>query len=136
VAVVNRHFPLSSHQYAVPAVQASECAARQGRFDDMHHALFASQSLIGSEPWDRMARDAQVPDVPAFERCMAETGPIAALARDTVAGHQLQTRGTPTFLINDHRYVGTPPITALREMVKQAIDEAGEPAPVASRTTR
>ena len=84
VAVVNRHFPLASHPAAIPAARASECAARQGAFEAMHGALVAGQSRIGDAPWGRFAQEAGVRDLPAFDACMAETGPIAAVGRDTV----------------------------------------------------
>jgi protein-disulfide isomerase len=124
VAVVNRHFPLSTHPFALPAARASECAARQGRFEAMHHALFAAQPTIGVEPWSGFARDARVPDLPAFEACMAETGPLPAVARDTASARGLKVVATPTFLINGERYVGSPPLPKLRELVKRAIDAA------------
>ncbi|HVG45908.1 MAG TPA: DsbA family protein [Longimicrobium sp.] len=124
VAVVNRHYPLASHPFALPAARASECAARQGRFEAMHGALFASQPMIGIDPWSKMAQAARLPDLPAFERCMAETGPIATVARDTVAGHRLRVTGTPTFLINNQRYVGSPPLPVLRDLVRRAMAQA------------
>jgi protein-disulfide isomerase len=126
VAVVNRHFPLSAHPYALPAARASECAARQGRFDAMHAALFATQSTLGIDPWRRIAQAAQVPDLPAFDGCMADTGPIAAVARDTAAGRRLEVTATPTFLINDARYVGAPPQGTLRQIVRRAVERAAD----------
>lgn len=133
VAVVNRHFPLASHPFALPAARAGECAARQGRFEAMHHALFAGQPMIGVDPWTRYARDARVPDMPAFEACMAETGPMDAVARDTVAGRSLEMKATPTFLINGERYVGAPPLSKLRELVRTAVEKAPGGGPSASR---
>jgi protein-disulfide isomerase len=125
VAVVNRHFPLNAHPFALPAARAGECAARQGRFEAMHHALFAGQAMIGVDPWTRYAQDARIPDVPAFEACMAETGPLEAVARDTVAARALGVKATPTFLINGERYVGAPPLSKLRALVRGAVESAG-----------
>lgn len=48
VTLVFKHFPLSFHQYAKTAAVASECAAEQDKFWEMHDALFvlaANQSL-------------------------------------------------------------------------------------------
>jgi protein-disulfide isomerase len=50
-----RHFPVrSSHPRAWPAAQAAEAAARQGRFWEMHDALFADPARL-EDPhlWDR-----------------------------------------------------------------------------------
>lgn len=128
VAVVNRHYPLSVHPFALPAARASECAARQGRFEAMHHALFGAQSQIGVAPWSQFAQDARVADLPAFQACMAETGPLPAVARDAAAARGLGVSATPTFLINDERYVGAPPLWKLRELVQHAVDHAPRPA--------
>jgi protein-disulfide isomerase len=40
VTVVFKHFPLSFHQVAIPAAIATECAAEQGKFWEMHDKLF------------------------------------------------------------------------------------------------
>jgi protein-disulfide isomerase len=40
VKLVFKHFPLGFHQYAQQAAQAAECAGTQGKFWEMHDALF------------------------------------------------------------------------------------------------
>jgi len=120
VAVVHRHSPLRIHPFAVAAARASECAARQDRFEAYHDALFAEQPSIGLASWSRFASDAGMPDLPAFERCVAAAGPEAALARDTLDARALRVAGTPTVLINDLRFTGTPPLDSLRAFVRRA----------------
>lgn len=58
VAVVFRHFPVrSSHPRAWPAACAVEAAGLQGRFWEMHDALFGDQARL-EDPhlWDRAER--------------------------------------------------------------------------------
>jgi predicted DsbA family dithiol-disulfide isomerase len=136
VAVVIRHIPIASHPFALPAARASECAARQERFIAFHHALFAGQALIGVDPWTRFAQDARLPDLPAFDACMAETGPVAAVERDRAAGRRLEVDRTPTLLINEHRYAGAPPLSTLRERVQRAVEQASRTARAAAATSR
>lgn len=40
VKLVYRHFPLSFHQYSQIAAEASECAAEQGKFWELHDEMF------------------------------------------------------------------------------------------------
>jgi protein-disulfide isomerase len=56
--VVFRHFPVrSSHPRAWPAASAAEAAALQGRFWEMHDALFAdSARLEDPHLWERARR--------------------------------------------------------------------------------
>ena len=45
LAIVYRHFPLPMHQNAKTAAAASDAAGRQGKFWEMHDAIFDSQRL-------------------------------------------------------------------------------------------
>ncbi len=121
LAVVFRHMPLHSHKFAIPAARASECAADQQRFEAMHDRLFAWQDSLGLTPWARFASAAGVADSAAFDRCMGENRPVAALARDTAAARQLGIRATPTMLINDQFIVGTPTASSLDQLVQRTI---------------
>jgi protein-disulfide isomerase len=63
------HFPLRSHEFALPAAIAAECAERQGRFIQMYHTLYALSDSVGKKPWGALAAEAGVDDIPAFEAC-------------------------------------------------------------------
>jgi protein-disulfide isomerase len=121
VAIEYRHFPLSSHHYALAAARASECAAAQGKFEAFHDAVFAAQDSIGVVPWEHFAIIAGVTNMLAFRDCYAQAGPIPALARDTLAGRRLRVRGTPTLLINETRLEGTQPLDTLELYVAKAL---------------
>ncbi|HEX8242283.1 MAG TPA: DsbA family protein [Longimicrobium sp.] len=121
VSVVYRHFPVEGHRFAVAAARASECADAQGRFEAFHDALFNSRESIGMVPWDRFATAAGVPDLARFRACAADTGPVPALARDTMAANNLYVRGTPTLLINGQRLQGALPMDTLEAFVRSAL---------------
>lgn len=121
VVVLYRHFPLATHPYAIAAARASECAAAQGRFEAFHDALFAAQDSIGVVPFGRFAAMAGVRDTAAFRECTMRTGPVPALAHDTVAGRRLDVRGTPTLLINQTLLRGAQPLDTLEAYVERAL---------------
>lgn len=120
LAIIHRHSPLSMHPFAVQAAQASECAAQQDRFEAFHDALFVEQASIGLAPWNRFAVNAGIPDLTAFEKCMAERAPSPTLHADTISAKQLKVTGTPTLLVNGLRFTGAPPLDTLRAFVARA----------------
>jgi protein-disulfide isomerase len=121
VAVIYRHFPLAFHRHALEAVRASECAAAQGKFDAFHDAVFAAQDSIGIVPWEHFAALAGVTNLTAFHDCSSQTGPIPALASDTLAARRLGVRVTPTLMINEMRFDGAQPLDTLRLYVARVL---------------
>lgn len=106
VAVVYRHYPLERiHPLARKAALASECAARQGRFEAYHDALFASDSLEGGM-WIPTAAKVGVPKARDFARCLDDANAGIAIDRDVLEGTKLKIDGTPTILINQYRLTG------------------------------
>lgn len=118
--LVYRHFPLRNHRFAIPAARASECAAEQLRFTDMHSQLYANADSLGLVSWWWYAKRAGVGDSVAFHRCTQSSRRLAALNRDTIAGNRLGVRGTPTILINDLRLDGVPPLDTLLALIDRA----------------
>lgn len=122
VAIVYRHFPITTlHPFAMRAGRASECAARQGRFEAYHDALFRRQEQIADSIWMSVAREARIRDLASFGGCMQEPGAMPAIERDIAAARQLGVNVTPTVLINGLRLDGTPPLAELERYVERAI---------------
>jgi protein-disulfide isomerase len=92
------NFPLAGHPQAPQLAIAAECARQQGKFWDLHDALY-----LRLKPDDRhLLRHAAANlglDSAAFERCLKDP----AVRRDIQAGMQLGERlgvqGTPWFFI-------------------------------------
>jgi protein-disulfide isomerase len=121
VAVLYRHAPIPSHEFAADAARASQCAAEQGRFQAYHDALFAHQKSIGEIRWTAFADSAGVASGAAFEACMARTGTVAAVENDRSAARRLGVNATPTLLVNDQLIIGAPSEEELAEMVEKTI---------------
>jgi len=109
VSVVYRHYPLKNHAQAVNAAAAVECAARQGRFRELHDLLTTSVwDNLGAPSWAAFASHVGIQDTLAFARCMASPGIAALIEADRIAGRKLGVPATPTMLVNDQKYVGMP----------------------------
>jgi protein-disulfide isomerase len=98
--VVFRHYPLEYHRYAYASARAAECAAAQGRFEPMYHALYAAQDSLGIVSWNELARRASLPDLGRYDVCMRDTSRIARVERDRTAEENLKIPGTPAVILD------------------------------------
>jgi protein-disulfide isomerase len=105
--LVFRHFPLTPiHPHAEPAAEASEAAAQQDRYWEMHDLLFHNQKAL--EPGDlrRYAQDAGL-DLRRYDAAIAEPAPLRErIARDVASGLRNDVQGTPTIFVNEVVYDG------------------------------
>jgi protein-disulfide isomerase len=103
---VFRHFPVkSSHPRAWPAACAAEAAALQGRFWEMHDALYDDQARL-EDPhlWDR-ARSLGL-DVERFDFDRRSELVRARVKRDFLSGVRAGVVTTPTAFIDGVPYIG------------------------------
>jgi Na+:H+ antiporter, NhaA family len=102
-----RHLPLpDKHPDAQRAAEAAEAAAAQGRFWEMHAALYAWRGQLGLEDVLAAAREAGVD--PERVRAELESGVHAArVARDAEGALAGGVRGTPGFFANGVRVEGS-----------------------------
>ena len=102
------NFPLPMHHNAVAAAEVAMCAARQGRFWDMHDALYQRQpawaELAAPGPYLLAVADTLGLDHAALARCVASGATRPAIQRDADQARRIGARATPTFLI-DHGYL-------------------------------
>ena len=100
-----RHFPLEEiHPDARRAAEASEAAAAQGRFWEMHDALYAARGQLGLADILRAAATIPGLDVERV-RTELESGVHAArVDRDLESGRAAGVPGTPAFFVNGMRH--------------------------------
>ena len=98
VMVVFRHFPLPMHNEARGAALAATCAARQGKFWQVHDLLFQKQQQLSLQTERALALDVGV-DGTQFDECMQHEPGNAGIARDMESAQSLGIDSTPTFLI-------------------------------------
>lgn len=101
-----RHFPLAeSHPHALIAAEAAEAAGVQGRFWQMHHALYEHQDALEADALVQYAKDIGL-DVRRFSEDLAGHRLLPRVRRDFLTGVRSGVKGTPTFFINGQRYDG------------------------------
>jgi protein-disulfide isomerase len=95
---VHKDLPLRTHAQAVPAAMVAHCAGAQGRFWDMHDALFIHQGRLGQNLYAELARQMNL-DETKFNTCLESQAYVRSIGRDVGAARQLGLTGTPSFLI-------------------------------------
>jgi protein-disulfide isomerase len=122
LAYVN--FPLAQHQYAWPAAESAMCAGAQGKFWEMHDALFNTQSRWEALPapasfFDSLAR-AQGVDVARWRQCVQSGKMKTWIQADHDRAQTAGAGSTPSFMVGDKLLVGAQPIEELRRAIDSA----------------
>ncbi|HWD96742.1 MAG TPA: Na+/H+ antiporter NhaA, partial [Acidimicrobiales bacterium] len=124
VRYVWRHLPLTDvHPHAQLASEASEAAAKQGAFWQMHDRLLEHQGELGFEALLAHARALDL-DVDRFTADLEDHEGSARIAEDVDGADLSGVTGTPTFFINGLRHYGTFDIDALVSAVRAARERA------------
>ncbi len=121
---VFRHFPtVQTHPHALRAAEASEAAAVQGKFWEMHDELFTHQQALEDHDLSRYAKRIGL-DVVRFERDMAEHTFLKQVEADyQLALFDEHITGTPTLYVNGLRYTGATDVEGLLQAIKEADTE-------------
>jgi Na+/H+ antiporter NhaA len=113
VRYVWRHLPLNDvHPSAQLAAEATEAAAAQGAFWEMHDRLLAHQDTLRVPDLLGFARELGL-DEERFADDLRRHAGAAHVARDVDSADLSGVTGTPTFFINGRRHHGVYDITAL-----------------------
>lgn len=99
VRLVYKHFPLSMHDHAEGAARAAVAAQKQGKFWQMHHAMFANQSSLDDAGLVKLATEIGL-DLKAFDADRRSEAVADAVSADRKAAEKLVLRGTPSVFIN------------------------------------
>jgi Na+/H+ antiporter NhaA len=120
VRYVWRHLPLTDvHANAQLAAEASEAAAAQGAFWQMHDVLLRHQDALQPSDLFRYANDLEL-DVERFADHLRNHAGAHRVAEDVDSADLSGVSGTPTFFINGQRHYGAYDIATLSAAVRVA----------------
>ncbi len=94
-----KNFPLPMHPNADPAARAALAAGKQGKFWEMHDALFAQSGNLSPAAIRAIAEKLRL-NVSKFEADMDSPAVKEQLDVEVRQGKVAGVRGTPTFFIN------------------------------------
>jgi protein-disulfide isomerase len=117
VKLVYRDFPLGFHANAQKAAEAAECAGEQGKFWEMHDALFDNGVAGGVASFKRFATDLGL-DTGKFDVCLDTGAMTAEVKKDMADGQRAGVTGTPAFFINGQLVTGAQPFENFRQIIE------------------
>jgi protein-disulfide isomerase len=104
VRLVFKNYPLAMHEHAETAARASVAAERQGKFWEMHHALFKSQSMGLERPLiEQLAKELGL-DTKRFIADLESESVADAVLADRKQAEKLGVRGTPMIYVNGRHF--------------------------------
>src|ERR1700754_697049 len=118
-----RHFPLTRiHQHAMKAAEASLGAAQEGKFWEMHNALFAHRRRLGAISLREYAKDVGVINKKFLENLMNCTYGWSVRS-DLLEGLDKGVRDVPAFFINGELFTGKPTYDNLSKGIEAALSK-------------
>jgi protein-disulfide isomerase len=101
---VFRNFPLSNmHPFAELAAESAEAAGAQGKFWEMHDAIYENQDLLGEEMIEELAKKLKL-DINHFNSDIKTRKFKERVRKDFIGGAKSGVNGTPSLFINGERF--------------------------------
>ena len=131
--LVYRDFPLVQiHPGATPAAEGAECAKDQGKFWEMHDAIFDEQEKLGSGTIQFTSDDVKKwaanigLDTSKFNQCLDSGKYKQEVEKDLADGSASGVNGTPATFINGRLVSGAQPFSAFKLIIDEELKKLGK----------
>jgi len=134
IRLVYREYPLNDiHPAAMNAAVAGVCADQQGKFWELHDALFADQSALDQQALIKTAERLGIKLQP-FASCMLSSKAFDTVHQDMKAGDEAGVTGTPGLFIDGRFYDGYMPLETIAALIEDELQRRGGAATRADAT--
>jgi protein-disulfide isomerase len=135
VKLIFKQYPLETHPQAALAATAALAAQKQGKFWQMHDAMFAHHDSLSRSAIVALAQQIGL-DAKRFESDIASTEVRETVIRDMQDGDAAGVQGTPTLFINGQRYNGPIELNTLKPLLDAQLKTGAPATQTASATPR
>jgi protein-disulfide isomerase len=125
IRLIFRQHPLPMHKQAPAAARASLAAHKQGKFWEMHDALFANgRQLDADNAKIYELAEGMGMDIAAFKKDMDSDATKTMVKEDEETSMKWGARGTPAFFINGRFLSGAQPPEAFQALIDEEYKKA------------
>lgn len=130
--LVFRDYPLSFHPMATPSAEGAECAKEQGKFWEMHDAMFEEQEKLGTGTIQYTADDIKKwaanigLNAGQFNECLDSRKYKSEVEKDFADGGAAGVTGTPAIFINGRLVAGAQPFSVFKTIIEDELKKAGK----------
>ncbi len=124
VRIVFRQFPLPMHNNAQKAAEAALCANDQGKFWQLHDAMFSNQAALGVDQLKAKAVELGM-KADDFNKCLDSGAKVAIVEADKKAGSEAGVQGTPAMFVNGRFLNGAVPLENVTSVIDDELRRKG-----------
>lgn len=118
---VIRDFPLREiHPEAMPAALVANCAGEQGKYFEMHDALFEKHRELNAALYPKLAEQIKL-DMNKFNACIKDSSKEMEVLKDYGDGIKYGVNGTPAFYVNGRRVSNGLDVNTLSVMIEEEL---------------
>lgn len=124
VRIAFRQYPLPMHPQAQKAAEASLCANDQGKFWEMHDAMFEKQGELAVDQLKQRATELAL-NADQFNQCLDSGKYAAQVKADMDAGSAAGVSGTPAIFVNGRALPGAVPFDQIAVVIDDELSRKG-----------
>lgn len=128
VKLIFKQFPLEIHSQADLAAAAGIAAQKQGKFWELHDAMYSHYQDLSRKSILAMAKQTGI-DMDRFETDIDSTEVRETVVRDVQDGNDAGVSGTPTLFIDGQRYNGPILLASLKPLMTDELQHPPKASP-------
>jgi protein-disulfide isomerase len=121
-----RQYPLPIHNNAPKAAEAALCANDQGKFWQMHDAMFADQGGLAADGLKAKAGKIEGLKADVFNSCLDSGKHAEEVKKDIAAGSAAGVNGTPAMFVNGRFISGAVPLDDITKVIDDELKRSGD----------
>jgi protein-disulfide isomerase len=135
VKLIFKEFPLDSHSQAALAAAAALAAHKQGKFWQLHDAMFAQKGNLSRRGILALAAGIGI-DMARFQADLDSAQIKQAVQKEMGQGEQIGVDSTPTLFVDGQRFNGALTLASLKPVIEAELKHPAKPKVTTTASAR